>query len=68
MRAVGAVVDLGRGRYPIVVQVRNARPGAQALSAFIVGWAANGASDSLAFASSTYFCVGDGDCPPFVGH
>lgn len=68
VRAVGAVVEPGQGRYPIVVQVRGARRGAQALSAFIVGWAANGASDSLGFASSTYFCVGDGECPPPVGH
>ncbi len=60
--AEGSVLRPNEGRYPVVIEVRGAEPGTQAVSAFKIDWSSAGASGSLGFASSTLFCVGHDGC------
>lgn len=61
--AVGAVLQPGEGRFPVVVQLRGGQPGTQSVAALKIVWSAAGTSGSLGFASSILVCVGATPCP-----
>ena len=66
--AIGATLEPGQGRYPIVLEIRALRPGAFFVSALRIDYEYRGGADFTGFASFVFVCVGDDPCPRSPGH
>jgi len=66
--AVGAVLEPGQGRYPVVLAIRALRTGAFFVGALRIDYAYRDRADFTGFASSVLVCVGNGPCPRPIGH
>jgi len=66
--AIGAVLEPGQGRYPVVLAIHALHPGAFFVSAFRIDYFSRGLADYTGFASSVFVCVGSAPCPRPAGH
>ncbi len=65
--AIGALLEPGKGRYPVVVEIRGISPGAFVVNALRLDYGFKGRADFTGFATSVFVCVGDGPCPRPLG-
>lgn len=66
--AIGATLEPGQGRYPLVLEIHALRPGAFFVSALRIDYEYRDSADYTGFASFVFVCVGDEPCPRPPAH